>query len=291
MKAYLSRLEAQGKLTTIEAGGYAIREFIAISGATFADEVTEDTILRWYNALRRKGNSDRTRFNKHTYLFTFFRWMKLDTKSLAEHPPDFTEREVSIYSPEELKALFASLPEGGLKLAFETLLQAGLRETELTHLTWERVDFAARRILVREYDQEGAMVRIKDRDERSVPISIELAAKLAAWKLARPGTNLVFGTKGDLPDGKLLRALKRAANRAGLECGRCPGCRSKTKECRRWTLKRFRSTCTTTLLRSGLDVRTVMSIVGHADLETTMKYLAVANQDSTLSKIDQIAWT
>jgi site-specific recombinase XerD len=44
------------------------------------------------------------------------------------------------------------------------------------------------------------------------------------------------------------------------------------------------------MLRKGMDVRSVMFLVGHQNIDTTMKYLAVADQDSMLQQIDQISW-
>ena len=42
------------------------------------------------------------------------------------------------------------------------------------------------------------------------------------------------------------------------------------------TLRKFRSTYATRMLRSGFDVRKVQHWMGHKSLETTMRYLAPA---------------
>jgi site-specific recombinase XerD len=44
----------------------------------------------------------------------------------------------------------------------------------------------------------------------------------------------------------------------------------------KWDLKTFRSTYATRMLRAGFDVRTVQHWMGHRSLETTMRYLAPA---------------
>ena len=46
-----------------------------------------------------------------------------------------------------------------------------------------------------------------------------------------------------------------------------------TKECELWFLHKFRSTYATTLLRNGVDIRTVQKLMGHSDLGSTMRYL------------------
>ena len=63
--------------------------------------------------------------------------------------------------------------------------------------------------------------------------------------------------------------LKRMAHRAGLNCGRCGGCRE-IDECQEYTLNRFRRIYLTTLLRNGIDLRTVQAYAGHKDLATDL---------------------
>jgi integrase len=74
-----------------------------------------------------------------------------------------------------------------------------------------------------------------------------------------------------------------------LSCAHCTGCQEQ-QECERWTLKKFRGTYTTNLLRSGIDPRTVMLYTGHEDLATVMRYLAPAELHETESKINSIDW-
>jgi integrase len=82
--------------------------------------------------------------------------------------------------------------------------------------------------------------------------------------------------------------LKRSARAAGLNCGRCAGCR-KTQECQWWTIKRFRSTYTTSLLRK-VDPITVMAWTGHKDLATVMLYAAADKSDEAMDTVNAIDW-
>jgi len=76
---------------------------------------------------------------------------------------------------------------------------------------------------------------------------------------------------------------------AELDCGQCEGCKG-TTECSRWYLHKFRATYTTTLLRNGVDARTVMAFTGHEDLATVLRYLAPAGDQPMQAKISKIAW-
>ena len=100
----------------------------------------------------------------------------------------------------------------------------------------------------------------------------------------------MVGTKKDQPNTKLLRSLKRLTGKAGLACNRCQGCKTRG-ECRQFTLHKFRRTYATTLLRNGVDLRTVQAFMGHADLESTMRYLTPATATATHKRINEIAWT
>lgn len=288
---YIKRLLSQGKQRASETAALAIDEFVEATDHLYIDEVREDSVLRFYRFLRKKKNADRTIFNKHSSLFSFFRWLKVDVKKLAEHPPSYTKREVEIYDPEDIRDLFAICDEYQ-RVVFETLLKTGMRMQEAMHLQWTNVDFRKKLIRVREYadEEKETFVSIKDRAERSVPLADDLAELLEDWKKKRPNTCLVLGTKNDTPNWKWLQMLKRLAKRAGLNCDHCAGCRGKAKECGRWKLKTFRSTYTTTMLRAGVDPRTLMSWTGHEDLETILKYLSPAKSADMQQKVSAIQW-
>jgi integrase len=89
--------------------------------------------------------------------------------------------------------------------------------------------------------------------------------------------------------GNLLRRLKTAVRKAGMNCGQCGGCEN-TKECEHWYLHKFRATYITTLLRNGLDLRTVMKLSGHSDLESVMRYLRPAEGKEVQDKVNAIQW-
>ena len=67
-----------------------------------------------------------------------------------------------------------------------------------------------------------------------------------------------------------------------------PGCQSRNNECQEWTLHKFRRTYCTTLLLSGLDLRAVQAYLGHADLDSTMRYLRPATSAESQARINAI---
>ena len=286
---FIARHIARGQVRAAEKDKMAINGFLDASGHAYADQVTETSILKWYRHLRGLGNSDRTIYDKHVSVFGWFKWMGMDTKKLAERPPSYTEKEVSVYHADDLRTLFDSVDQYQ-KVVYETLLKTGLRMAEAMHLEWDKIDFRAKKIRVREIlEGKDYETSIKDRAERSVPLPDDLAESLKAWHLVRPKSALVLGTRNDTPNWKWLVMLKRAARNAGLNCGNCKSCRN-TGECSKWIIHRFRATYTTTLLRNGVDIRTVMSYTGHSDMATVMRYLAGADDEPMQKKVSAIQW-
>jgi len=84
---------------------------------------------------------------------------------------------------------------------------------------------------------------------------------------------LVFPTKNGKPNTKHLLALKRIAKRAGLDKDTC------------W-LHKFRATFATEHLRNAIDVRTVQMLLGHKDLQSTMRYLQPARGQAIQAKFN-----
>lgn len=71
---YIERQEARGKLRHLEIFRSAFEEFVASANIDYADQLSEQKILRWYVDMRKKGNKDRTIHNKHVAIFGFLRW-------------------------------------------------------------------------------------------------------------------------------------------------------------------------------------------------------------------------
>ena len=286
-KKYIERQEKRGKTRAAETFKIAIDEFLPAVCVRFADQLQESHILDWYDFLRKKPNSARTICNKHVSVFGFLNWCGVDTMSLAKKAPSFTEPEVEIYTPEELGTLFESLVKPYQRIVFDVLLKTGLRMQEAMFLEWHNFNFNRGTLTVREKDDLG--FDIKDKAERTLPIPADLIVHLKTWKTKQKG-RLVLGTSNDTPNWKWLTMLKRAVRRAGLNCDQCRPCRER-EECERWYLHKFRATYTTNLLRSGIDVRTVMEYTGHEDMDTVLRYLSAAEGKDTQGKINTIVWT
>jgi integrase len=264
--------------------GRTLADFMrSLPDIQYVDQINAEVMVRFGVALRAMGNEARTVFNKHRNVLGFMRWLDVDVKALKIRTPKFEKKIAVVYSDAQIASLMAAA-DRYFKVVIDLLRMTGLREQEGVHLEWRNIDFENKIVQVRSKPEWN--FKIKDREERDVPMPGPLAAVLRSWFLEHGGDSLVLGTKEGKPHQKWLRLLKRAGRLAGLNCGRCDGCREQN-ECELYTLHSFRRTYATTLHRKGVDVRTLMGLLGHADIETTLKYLAPMKAEESHVKVNE----
>jgi integrase len=263
-------------------------EFVSTVPKTFVDEVTREDVLRFYTVLRKRGLSDRTVANKDARLRSFLRFCKVPTADFMPPKPKYEQAIPTIYEGGSIRDLLKFADEH-MRLVIEVGRKCGLRDQEIMHLEWTDINFETGVLRVIGKPLWG--FKVKNSEQREVPVPMDLVIMLKEWRDQHPTTRLVFPTTHGKPNTKLLRTLKRLAKRSGLNCGNCDGCRSKLGECRYWQLHKLRRTYTTTLLRSGIDMSTVQRYMGHSDLASTMRYLRPASATASQSAINAVDWS
>ncbi|MCU1251523.1 MAG: hypothetical protein JWQ49_4552 [Edaphobacter sp.] len=273
-----------------------LEEFLTGCNKTYADELTHDDILKFHGQMRKRGLSDRTVHNRHQALRSFILTLGFTVEQVkaitGSRAPKFEKTMPEIYEPDELKTFFASLESDYDILLFDLLLTTGLRERECMHLEWADISYTHKTLQVKSKPRYAH--KIKDSEEREMPLTKDLVKQLQDYRKEHPEGRLVFGKLGgmvDEPDGHLLRRLKGLVKKAGLNCGECSTCvSSEGVECGKWFLHKFRASYITALLRNGLDLRSVMALSGHADLESVMRYLRPAGGVEVQKKVNAIRW-
>jgi integrase len=285
-RAFIRDAEQRGALSAADVNRQVTEEFLRIVKKTFLDDIRRDDIFAFHEALRKRGCSDRTIANKHVRMASFLRFAGID-KSILPPVPKYDETLPTMYTRDQIATILGAA-DPYMHLVIGLALKCGLREQELVYLEWKDIHGHDRILRVSSKPKYG--FRVKDSEERDIPIPDDLLTELDAWRKDHGELPLVLGTKSGLPNRKLLRTLKRLAKREELNCKRCRGCTSKNNECQEWTLHKFRRTYCTTLLRSGLDLRTVQAYMGHADLDSTMRYLRPATSAESQARINAIQW-
>ena len=164
---------------------------------------------------------------------------------------------------------------GGLPTAVRLGLYAGLRNQEMCWLSWDRIDFRRGIVTVAATmcvaTQEQWLP--KDHELRRVDVKQELISCLRDEKKRQKsegilGQFIMPGGSTRRPDLRGHPLSPDAPQKAWLKLLAAEG-KSKIK----LSLYSFRHTYCTMLLRSGVDVRTVQQLMGHASIRTTQEYL------------------
>jgi Site-specific recombinase XerD len=186
----------------------------------------------------------------------------------VERHPTRLSGDIEVFSPEEVWALVRAAESEQDGALFLTAAFTGLRLGELIALRWRDIDFAGSLMRVRSSWSVGALTTPKSGKVRSVPLAPEVAqalAKLSQRELFAGEDDLVFaGAIGSyLDDSALRRRYKRALKRAGL---------------RPLRFHDLRHTFGTRMIAKA-DIRRVQEWMGHADIQTTMRYLHYAPRE------------
>lgn len=241
-------------------------------GSERLEDITTDQVEAWSAKLAASGTmNNRTRLKILTVLHGAMkravRVWKLPRNPVSDVEKPVQRRSVGIevFSPEEVMALVrhaASEQDAAIYLvgAF-----TGLRRGELVALRWRDVDFPRSHLRVTASYTEGGLSTPKSGKARSVPMAPivgETLARLAQEDGAEDG--LVFpGIHGTYLDASALyRRYKTALGRAGL---------------RDLRFHDLRHTFGTQVIGNPqVSILQLKEWMGHADIDTTMKYLHYA---------------
>jgi integrase/recombinase XerD len=285
---YVERLKKLGRsFKTIREAKRILDLFACQFLTKVISEITSDDLISHMGFLRSKGLSERTISNHIVRITALLRKHKVVDLLGPEEKPQYEEPEVEAYDADQLKVFFAAIDDEE-KLLFEFFLGTGLREQEVMNCSWQNIDFKGKVVKVRSKPMAG--FRIKDKQERSVPVPDTLIDSLKERKRTSTST-LVFPGPGGEANGHFLRLLKGLAFHAGLNCGECVGKSYKTKKgklkpgcccathptCKDWGLHKFRKTFATLHNEAGVPVTTIQRWLGHSDLATTLRYIAIAD--------------
>jgi integrase/recombinase XerD len=224
---YIERLKKLGRsFKTVREANRILDLFAGQFLTKVISEITSDDLISHMGFLRSRGLSERTISNHIIRITALLRKHKVVDLLGPEEKPQYDEPEVEAYDADQLKALFAAVDDEE-RLLFEFFLGTGLREQEVMNCSWQNIDFKNKVVKVRSKPMAG--FRIKDKQERSVPVPDTLIDSLKERKRTSTST-LVFPGPGGRANGHFLRLLKGLALRAGLNCGECVGKPYKTKK-------------------------------------------------------------
>jgi integrase/recombinase XerC len=222
------------------------------------DQVRREMVVQF--AISLKGQAPLTVRRKVAAVASFYGFLQ-DTGGAATNParglplPKVAKTLPTALSEEQARALLEAAHTPWHRALLALLLFAGLRRSEVTAITLDDLDLANAQLLVR---GKGAKQRV-------VPLTPMVIEAIQRYLPCRPQTesNHLFVSRiGGRPlHGRVAgRMLDRVLEEADLDHEGI-------------TPHRLRHTFATHLIRSGVDIRTVQELLGHADLQTTARYL------------------
>jgi integrase/recombinase XerD len=246
-------------------------EFLEGGGAAGLLEVKQEDVSGFMQDLREHGVQSRSIARKLSCVRGFYRWLLKD-KRVKRDPT------VNIESPASWKVLPKSLAESevgemlektgaaaragdadGLALRdhamLELLYAGGLRVGEIVALRQEDLRL----------ETASVQVRGKGDKERIVPIGRSAVEALEAYVLrgrpglVRPGLQraLFLSVRGNALTTQAVWQMVRGVNRHASP-------------------HKLRHSCATHMVEHGADLRTVQTLLGHADIATTQVYTHLA---------------
>jgi integrase len=240
-------------------------------GSLALEDVTTEAIERWLAGYEGSARSrNKLIIEMHGILARARKVYGLRENAAAdvEKLSARSSGDIQVFSPEEVWALVRAAASEQDAALFLTAAFTGLRMAELLALRWREVDFATATIRVRASYYLGQLTTPKSGKVRAVPMAPDVASALA--QLGRRehwlgDDDLVFvGETGSYLDGSALRRRYKAAIAAA--------------SLRPLRFHDLRHTFGTRMIAKA-DIRRVQEWMGHADVQTTMRYLHYVPRD------------
>lgn len=230
------------------------------------EAVTAAYVKRYLDHLLEKRLAPKT-INEHLLVIrSFYRYLHEEEAREVEIP---TTRKMALRMPKplprnvrqsELDLFFSAITRKRDRAIFMLMLRCGLRVEEVANLELEDIDYHYSQIFVR-----GG----KGGKDRTTYFSTETGAALAAYLRIRPPTrvNQVFLVEKGKYRGKPLsvRGIQKRMEYYTRKSGTSVTCH------------RLRHTMATQLLNGGADIVTIQELLGHSDIELTMRYSRLSN--------------
>jgi site-specific recombinase XerD len=279
---WLAMQVVRSKPTTVRAARTHVRRLLERMRQRRADSITSEDLDAFVQSRRRDGVKDNSINNDLRILKSILRWSVAEGL-LAAMPTRVrllrcvNRRTVEIFTPKQMERVL-SVAEPRVRLLLTLAATTGLRLAELVHLRWRDVDLRELRVDVtakryRRRRRDGVEVEEswspKSHAERTVFITADVADELRRFRAThrrRDDTDWIF--QGRRPGDRWMwpsTAIREAFQAAGIyEPGKLTHC--------------VRHSVATLMLQQGVDLETVRSILGHADVSTTSRYLHAVDE-------------
>ena len=148
------------------------------------------------------------------------------------------------------------MPEHLLNIVKIALL-TGFRRSNVLQLKWEQINLEMNFIEVAKQDNKSGKLIRKPITGALREVLINIGVKDKGYLFVNPKTNKPYTT--------VRKSFSTALKKAGIED---------------FKFHDLRRTVGTWLLNSGVDIRTIQSLLDHSDVRTTERYLAITSENN-----------
>lgn len=239
------------------------------NGITEVQSITADLVRGFMLSLEAKGRNEGGRHAAYRAIRSFLRWYEAEAEPedwlnpiRKVKPPKVTHEPIKGVTSEEVHAMLATCANTftGIrdKAILLCLLDSGARAREFLSLNLDDVDFVSGAVDIR---------KGKGKKSRTVYIGKKSRKALRAYiRLRTDNSPALWVTKDGsrLAVPSLRQILTRHAEQAGIPVP---------------SPHDFRRAFALALLRAGVDIFRIQKLMGHSDLETLKRYLALVDDD------------
>lgn len=284
LNQYLQYLELEKNRSPLTSANYGryIKKFIAWAKVGAPEEITEALVRQYRVALNRQLDERGQSLKKITQnyaviaLRNFLKYLeKQGVATLAHEKVELgkaEDRTISFLYPEELQRLLEAPKGEGLsqmrdRAILEVLFSTGLRVSELAKLNRDDVDLRRSEFSVRGKGGKIRLVFLSPAAREALGLYLDKRTDIDPALFVRVTQRGFGAVKKDnlrLSVRSIERLVDGYARRAGI-----------MKKVSPHTL---RHSFATDLLASGADIRSVQTMLGHANIATTQIYTHVTNE-------------
>ncbi|MFA5020244.1 MAG: site-specific tyrosine recombinase/integron integrase [Candidatus Pacearchaeota archaeon] len=258
---FLKKLEIELKIS--KNSKYTIRNYLKAnellfkSSEKFPDDISEEDV----KSFLAENMSDKASSSIILFLaaikYAYINILKKDITSGIKRPKK--ENHIpTVLTKEETKLLLNSCENQKSKLMLSLMYSAGFRVSELVNLKIEDINFE---------EKIGQIRQAKGRKDRvfNIPEFLLIKLKQHVEKQKIINQKYVFtGPNGKLSERNIQKIVSLTSKKSGIK---------KLVHCHT-----LRHSFATHLLESGVDIRMIQELLGHANLSTTQIYTHISTE-------------
>ncbi len=271
---YLDTLNDKSE-NTLRSYRKSISDFLVFCNVTSLDDLKaiDAKAIRQYQSKLRDAGMKSSSVNANLRpVSAFFNWLwKQDyIENVPTHKVDALKEPKTlpvVLTEDEVKSIINAEDDLQNKLMLVLMFSTGLRRSEVIN------------IKISDIRNGKLIVHGKGDKERELPLHSKVLNLLNEYLKRNHDEYLFVSHRGShqLTAQSVMDRLKNAAMKAGIDPERIE----------KITPHKIRHTVATNLLDAGVNVLTIKEILGHADLQTTMRYAHVTDNGKT-SAIDTL---